>query len=335
MRFSRQPGRLLPSLHGATMSRVERAARLEPSTKRSSRSRRSPWKPQGEAYRVGSGGREVVAGDSRRGWPHVTRGHWTVERFRRDHRPLHRGTQINRYSRHRANASVSSAGAIPTAPAAVRVLDLDRPLSQLGVPAARPGGPYRSVVVIPRLDGQPLGAAVLQTRDGTVTLEAATEAVRAQLEPELREALKLGGYELPPSLPSEGFPRRLPAEASRRSGPWVTVVVTTCRSPGSLHRCVRSLLESAYDSFDIVVVENRPGACVTSKVLAEHFSTSDRITYIEESRRGLSWARNAGLAHASGASSPSLTTTSWWSPTGYRVRLKLSARQRASGASRG
>jgi GT2 family glycosyltransferase len=84
------------------------------------------------------------------------------------------------------------------------------------------------------------------------------------------------------------------------ASPEVTVVVPTCRRPAALRRCLESVLVSDYDRFEVLVVENRPGADVTAAMLALHFAGEDRVRYIEEPRRGASHARNAGLRRASG-----------------------------------
>jgi GT2 family glycosyltransferase len=80
----------------------------------------------------------------------------------------------------------------------------------------------------------------------------------------------------------------------------VSVVVTTCRNPRALERCLASLLASRHRRFEVVVVENRPGNGVTRRLLEERFADNRRLTYIEEPTAGLSRARNAGAARASG-----------------------------------
>ena len=155
-------------------------------------------------------------------------------------------------------------------PCAVRLVDLDRPQDDLQV------GDYRSVLVVARSGGRPLGTLALPVGEhGTVTAQAVEEAA----------ARELGPVTATPD----------PARSSRS----VTVVVTTCRNPGPLERCLESVLASDPAPAEVVVVENRPGDGVTAALLADSFA--DRpVRLVEESRRGLSWARNAGLYAASG-----------------------------------
>ena len=63
--------------------------------------------------------------------------------------------------------------------------------------------------------------------------------------------------------------------------PALTVVVTTCRRPETLGRCLESILASDYGRFDVVVVENRPGSPATARLLSERFKTAEGIQYAE------------------------------------------------------
>ena len=187
-------------------------------------------------------------------------------------------------------------------PAAVRLVDLDAPLPDLSLHQPPQASPYRSLLLVARLGGQPLGAAtVAPLPEKGVSARAVADAVSAQLGPELREHLARLGVELPDALPLGGLPVSTNGEvASTAPGPWVTVVIATCRNPAQLRRCLESLFHSDYRRFDVIVVENRPGSPVTSQLLAERFAAEDRIQLVEETRPGASWARNAGLAYARG-----------------------------------
>jgi GT2 family glycosyltransferase len=79
----------------------------------------------------------------------------------------------------------------------------------------------------------------------------------------------------------------------------VSVVVPTCADPRALERALASILCTGYRPLEIVVVENRPPSAETRHVVEKQFE--DRgVRYVEEVRRGLSSARNAGLAAATG-----------------------------------
>jgi GT2 family glycosyltransferase len=184
-------------------------------------------------------------------------------------------------------------------PVAHRLLDLDAPLQDIDCGRSRTGEPYRALLIVVRLDARPLGEVRLPLgADQHVSAATLAEAVRTQLGAELREAFAARGEDPPAAVPPEGLapgPSRPHA-----SEPAVTVVVPTCRSPLKIERCVRSVLASDYGRFDIVVVENRPGTAVTRELLQERFGSDERVRYVEEPRVGAAWARNRGLAEASG-----------------------------------
>jgi GT2 family glycosyltransferase len=170
-------------------------------------------------------------------------------------------------------------GATLLAPAAVRIVDLDAPLADLRLSPSRTGEPYRALLAVARLGGDPLGSATFSVgADGRVP----------------RELLEFG------------LRRNIDAGAARSARPErlldtpVSVVVTTCCDPASLERCLDSILSCDYVNFELIVVENRPGSGATRRMLAERFADAPDLRYVEESRPGLSRARNAGLEAADG-----------------------------------
>ena len=184
------------------------------------------------------------------------------------------------------------------APAAVRIVDLEAPLADVQLSATWFGEQYRSLIVVARLDGEPLGAVALNVAEGRVSRFRLAGALQWQLGPELEEWFARRGRTLPDSLPPEGIAvERNAAPPTSRS---VSVVVTTSGYTPRLERCLRSLLASRYRDFEVIVVDNRPAGGVTRAMLSERFADELRVRYVEESRPGLSTARNAGLMAAEG-----------------------------------
>jgi GT2 family glycosyltransferase len=160
-------------------------------------------------------------------------------------------------------------------PCAVRLIDVDPPARDL-VLGSGPAGPYRSVLVLARSGGRPLGTIALPAQaDGTVAAAVLEAAIASEL------------------------PRTIPRPAPPQTSREVTVVVTTCRNPGPLERCLTSVLACEPAPAEVVVVENRPGSGATADLLARRFADAP-VRLVDEPRRGLSFARNAGLHAARG-----------------------------------
>lgn len=76
----------------------------------------------------------------------------------------------------------------------------------------------------------------------------------------------------------------------------ITVVVCTRDRGDSVARCVRSIMQSDYAAFDLVVVD-QSDVSDTADSLSE-WSNDSRFTYLRSSTRGLSRARNFGIARS-------------------------------------
>jgi GT2 family glycosyltransferase len=166
----------------------------------------------------------------------------------------------------------------------VCALDVQEPFADVHLPPSRVGGEYRSVLVLATLAGDPFGTAVIAT-DGEREIPRARVAaeLRRQLHGQMTRAIARRARE-------RGAHRTVTVQRS------VSVVVTTCCDPIRLERCLSSVLACDHDDFEVVVVENRPGSNATRRMLEQRFGADPRVRYIEEARRGLSAARNAGLA---------------------------------------
>jgi GT2 family glycosyltransferase len=168
----------------------------------------------------------------------------------------------------------------------VCAFDVHEPFADLPLPRPRSGGAYRSLFVLATLDGSPFGTAVIPTEGENAIPGARVAAeLRRQLHREMTRAIarrttRRGGH---------------PRATARRS---VSVVITTCCDPVKLERCLASVLACDHGDFEVIVVENRPQSPGTRRMLEQRFGGDPRVRYVEERRRGLSCARNAGLAVA-------------------------------------
>jgi GT2 family glycosyltransferase len=176
------------------------------------------------------------------------------------------------------------------------------------VPAvSNAGRRYSRARAFVRLHGSPLGVVHLTVgEDGLSPEEHAAELWRS-LGPVIQGHLSSDG--LPPvsSLPADGLgdgsvPRCVEQrQAFSARAPFASVVVATRDRPWSLSRCLTSLLELDYPSFEVVVVDNAPATDATRRLVAERFAGSSNVKYIHEDRPGLAAAHNLGVSQSRGA----------------------------------
>jgi glycosyltransferase involved in cell wall biosynthesis len=76
----------------------------------------------------------------------------------------------------------------------------------------------------------------------------------------------------------------------------VAVILSTAGREEQLGRCLRSLLTLRRAGLEVVVVDNRPAAGETRRVVNAIASDDPRVRYVAESRVGLSVARNRGVS---------------------------------------
>lgn len=92
-----------------------------------------------------------------------------------------------------------------------------------------------------------------------------------------------------------------PFIAHPTSPPLVTVTIASIGDVESCVKTVRHILESDYANFEIVIVDNTDEGQVFNEPVAQFFPDDPRIRVVHEPKKGLSFARNRGLAEARGA----------------------------------
>ncbi|CAN5681557.1 hypothetical protein BH18ACI5_BH18ACI5_02270 [soil metagenome] len=170
-------------------------------------------------------------------------------------------------------------------PVAVRTLDLDHPLTPI-TSLSR----YAAVKIFIFRAERLRGSLYIET-DGAEALSA------TRLKDAIAEecSLVLFKEEIARSLRRHAADsvEELPAIEPRH----VSIIVPTCDRPDDLRRCLRSLTaQSTRHSVEIVVVDNKPSSG-SARAAVQEFPT---VRLVTETRPGLSYARNAGIAAATG-----------------------------------
>ena len=160
-------------------------------------------------------------------------------------------------------------------PIAVRMVEASKPLEPLSGLAG-----YSRVRVFVTHQGRMVGARDVWT-DGadTVHVVRLADAITASLG---RDLLWLAGRTTDVCAP-----------ASRR----VSIVVPSCDRPEDLRRCLMALTtQRTTHAVEVIVVDNRPDVGSARRVAREF----PAVQVIDESRPGLSFARNTGIIRANG-----------------------------------
>ena len=189
-------------------------------------------------------------------------------------------------------------------PIRVVELELAGTIPDLLATTSPDGVPYRQALVLVRLHGEPLGLLPIDL-PARLPADDLARAVWNRFHSQIARHLAADG-EPPAALRPPGcrHGRRRPVSPSGlrlRDVPLASVVVTTCDRPFQLLRTLEDLLVQTYPSFELIVVDNRPGAGFTREAVTGRYGADPRVRYLAEPRMGLSAARNAGLAHARGA----------------------------------
>ncbi|MCA1563351.1 MAG: glycosyltransferase [Acidobacteria bacterium] len=169
---------------------------------------------------------------------------------------------------------------------ALRTLDLRRPLEPIDDVED-----YRRVRVIVTDAGSLVGSMDVWNYHRPITPARLSHTLVEWLTYPIIKRAVTRQYLSPAISEGAGGDRRLPPDAS------VSIVVATCDRASDLRRCLRALLAQVSPRrIEVIVVDNRPSSGVTPSVIAEF----PGVVLIKEHRVGLSYARNAGFAAATG-----------------------------------
>ena len=165
-------------------------------------------------------------------------------------------------------------------PGAIRMVDLDRPL--------------RAIDDVQDYTWTRVFVTDHGTLIGSVDIGNANAPISAT---RLRNAIANG---MAYTLMKRAVERQLAAEAPAMlpQDVAVSIVIPTCNRPDDLRTCLAALEEARGDrAVEIVVVDNRPGPSSPTPAVVSEFTG---VRLLEETKPGLSYARNAGFAAATG-----------------------------------
>ena len=161
--------------------------------------------------------------------------------------------------------------------------------------------PHQSLArILVRLHGEPLGYLTQPLQDRQLDVEALFGAAWAQFATDLSAHLAEEGLTSIDRLTPTSRPATAAGACPNRvsSDELVSVVVCTRNRSAILGSCLDHLARLTYPHVEVIVVDNAPADDSTRRVV--HAIDDSRFRYVLESRPGLSFARNRGLAEARG-----------------------------------
>ena len=167
-------------------------------------------------------------------------------------------------------------------------------------------GRCRQVWVTARLYTEPIGGCLIQLGSGGLTPSQLGALVWAEVAAPVRHRFTAAGLPAPAGIGAGGlsadpgsWPFLCERQAVLAAAPLISVVIATRDRADQLARALGQLNGQHYPRFEAIVVENVPtGAAVRQLTAAQPAHIPYR--YLAEPRSGLSWARNTGIAAATG-----------------------------------
>ena len=173
-------------------------------------------------------------------------------------------------------------------------VELTEPLKDIHATA------YRSLHVLVRLHGEPIGIVGPPLVDGQCSASTLTALILDTLAPSIVRAATRRSLDAPLDrmpLDADRLADRLARPPVDRAGPLsgVTVVVCTCGRPEKLQGCLDAIGRLDHPDVEVVVVDNAPARGGAELVARAHPAGA---RYIHEPAPGLDRARNRGIMAA-------------------------------------
>lgn len=189
--------------------------------------------------------------------------------------------------------------------------------AELSEPArAIAAGPrYGSARLLARWYSEPLAVADIPLDNGTASAAEVAAALWREAGPAVARRLAAAGSDVPDAaaaltaltrtgLRAPGHSTYLHGRvASSGKAPPASVVICTRDRAERLGGCLDAVLGQEYPDFEVIVVDNAPAGDAVAELVQRHREAGTggvALRHVVEQRPGLSWARNTGLAVASG-----------------------------------
>jgi glycosyltransferase involved in cell wall biosynthesis len=185
-------------------------------------------------------------------------------------------------------------------PTRVIEVELTEPLPKL-----ENDGHYRRAWILARLHTEPIGVCVVTLPSEGVDSDALGALMWTELGAAVAQRFVAAGQAAPATLTGRGLeadPERWPLLRDRAAlladAPFISVVICTRDRPEQIKTCLNRLAKQNYPRYEVVVVDNAPTSDALRKVVEGQAWGGVEFHYCVESRPGVSWARNAGIAAA-------------------------------------
>jgi O-antigen biosynthesis protein len=165
---------------------------------------------------------------------------------------------------------------------------------------------HRRIWVLGRLHTEPVGICIIDLGQEGLTPDQLGARLWQEFREPVTERFAAAGLPGPTLLSGNGLEadpatwpflhRRL---AVLGAAPFISVIICTRDRPDQLETCLSFLGRQEYPRFEVVVVDNVPTSDAV-RTLVEAKQGGVPFRYVLEPRAGVMWARNTGIAAASG-----------------------------------
>ncbi len=184
-------------------------------------------------------------------------------------------------------------------------LELTRPLPTID---RGEDGRYRETLILVRVHTVPVALARIELPPSALEPAALAAAIWREAGAPIAAHLRDEGVEVAEPLGPAGIAAATTPACLRereqllRDAPYLSVLVPSRERPERLGRCLDSILACHYpaESFEIVVVDNRPQTDGTRRLVEQYAAATGRVRYAREDVSGSASARNHGLEVARG-----------------------------------